>query len=104
MTERVAGHTRAVPAVRAATGSEAGSTLSGVEVQWRNLDAAPNLARKTLQSYDYLWARYIEGDLGSARLDELTPLSLEHWKANLLAAGVGVERVKGSPALVQGGV
>jgi integrase len=102
MTERVAGHTRAVPAVRAATGSEAGSTLSGFEVQWRNLYAAPNLARKTLQSYDYLWARYIEGDLGSARLDELTPLTLEHWKANLLAAGVGVESVKRSLVLLQG--
>lgn len=33
MTERVAGYTRAVPAVSAATGSEAVSTLSGFEVQ-----------------------------------------------------------------------
>ena len=102
MTEPVAGYTRAVPAVRAATGSEAVSTLSGFEVQWRNLYAAPNLTRKTLQSYDYLWARYIEGDLGSARLDELTPLTLERWKANLLAAGVGAESVKRSLVLLQG--
>jgi integrase len=45
---------------------------------------------------------HIEGDLGSARLDELTPLTLEHWKANLLAAGVGVESVKRSLVLLQG--
>ena len=90
MTDRVAGYTRAVPAVRAATGSEAVSTLSGFEVQWRNPYAAPNLTRKTLQSYDYLWARYIEGDLGSARLNALTPLTIEQLEGQ--SAGCGRRR------------
>jgi hypothetical protein len=91
-----------VPAVSAGTALESVSTLSGFGVQWRRLYAAQHLTKKTLQSYDYLWARYIEEDLGSVPLDELAPLTLEHWKANLLAAGVGVESVKRSLVLLQG--
>jgi integrase len=102
MSERVAAYARAVPAVSAATDLESVSTLSGFRVQWRELYAAQHLAKKTLQSYDYLWARYIEGELGSAQVDELTPLTLEQWKADLLAAGVGVESVKRSLVLLQG--
>ena len=75
MSERVAAYARAVPAVSAGTARESTSTLSGFGVQWRELYAAQHLTKKTLQSYDYLWARYIEGDLGSAQLDELT----DYW-------------------------
>src|SRR5690349_3057929 len=89
------------PAPSAAT-PEASPTLDEFQAQWRHLYALPNLTPKTMQSYDYLWGRYIHGDLGSSKVDAITPLSLEQWKADRLAAGVGVESVKRCLIMVQG--
>ena len=77
-------------------------SLDAFQAQWRHLYALPNLTPKTMESYDYLWARYIHGGLGSAALDSLTPLLLEQWKADQLAAGVGVESVKRCLIMLQG--
>jgi len=80
----------------------ADQTLDAFVVQWRRLYALPNLTPKTMQSYNYLWGRYIQGGLGSAQLDALTPLALEQWKADQLAAGVGAESVKRCLIMLQG--
>jgi integrase len=77
-------------------------TLSAFAVQWRVLYATPNLTPKTMQSYDYLWKRYVEPGIGRLDLLELTPLALEHWKSELLASGVGVESVKRCLVMLQG--
>lgn len=77
-------------------------TLTEFAAQWRRLYAVPNLTPKTLQSYDYLWRRYVEPRIGDTSVTELTPLGLEHWKADLIAAGVGVESVKRCLVMVQG--
>ena len=72
MTELVAGPHPCGANGLCRTGSEAASTLSGFEVQWREMYAAPSLPRKPSRASTPV-ARYIEGDLRSAQLDELTP-------------------------------
>src|SRR6478672_7865868 len=77
-------------------------TLSAFAAQWRTLYATPNLTPKTMQSYDYLWKRYVEPGIGRLDLHEVTPLELEHWKSELLRSGVGPESVKRCLVMLQG--
>src|SRR6478752_1190054 len=77
-------------------------TLSAFAAQWRTLYATPNLTPKTMQSYDYLWKRYVEPGVGHLHLHAVTPLELEHWKSELLRSGVGPESVKRCLVMLQG--
>jgi integrase len=77
-------------------------TLSEFAAEWWLLYAEPNLTPKTLESYGYLWAAYVEPELGGEMLDSLTPLRLERWKSGLLVRGIGTESVKRTLTMLQG--
>jgi integrase len=85
-----------------ADGRATRQTLSVFAAEWWRLYAEPNLTPKTLESYGYLWAAYVEPELGGEPLDSFTPLRLERWKSDLLARGIGTESVKRTLTMLQG--
>jgi integrase len=77
-------------------------TLDEYAVEWWSLYALPNLTEKTFEGYRRLWDAHVTPALGGFELEALTPLVLEHWKARLLAQGVGPESVRRTMIMLQG--
>jgi Phage integrase, N-terminal SAM-like domain len=77
-------------------------TLADFAQEWWQLYAMPNLAMRTQRSYAGLWDRHVLPRLGAMRLQDLTPVVIERYRAELEAAAVGQPTVYRAEALLQG--
>ena len=71
-----------------------------VELWWRDY-AEPNLAANTLRSYSYLWDAHVLPRLCHYRLCDLNPQTIEAFRAQLHAAGVGDAAIRKSMVVLQ---
>ena len=70
-----------------------GETLAEfVGVYWRR-HAVPNLADKTREDYGGAWEKHVRRSLGGYRLRDITPAVVDQFRADLVAAGVGLPMV-----------
>ena len=75
-------------------------TLGGFWPMYR-ADAESRLARSTLREYERIWDRRLGPRFGGLVLDAIRPRLVSEWRAELLAAGVGVEAVRYAMVLLQ---
>ena len=64
--------------------------------------AGPNLERATLRAYAQLWNGHALPRLGHLQLRELTPQTIARFRAELEAAGVGIEAIRKTMTMLQG--
>src|SRR4051812_42113183 len=64
--------------------------------------AGPNLERATLRAYASFWNGHALPRLGDLQLRELTPQTIARFRAELEAAGVGVEAIRKTMTMLQG--
>src|SRR3954454_16168390 len=64
--------------------------------------AGPNLERATLRAYASFWNGHALPRLGHLPLRELTPQTIARFRAELEAAGVGVEAIRKTMTMLQG--
>lgn len=70
--------------------------------EWWRLYAEPNLSRSTLRLYAMLWDTHILPRLGDLKLRELTAETLQQYRLDLQAAGVGQASVRKALVLLHG--
>jgi integrase len=76
--------------------------LSDFAEEWWRLYAEPNLARSTLNGYASIWDAHVLPRLGSIPLRELTPDSINRFRLELEADGVGPASIRKALTLLQG--
>jgi integrase len=81
------------------TGTE---TLAEFVEEWWLVYAGPNLERSTLRVYAQLWNGHALPRLGQLRLRDVTPHVVARFRAELEAAGVGVEAIRKTMTMLQG--
>src|SRR3954468_16889028 len=82
---------------------DAGSeTLAEFVEEWWMVYAGPNLERATLRAYASFWNGHALPRLGHLQLRELTPQTIARFRAELEAAGVGVEAIRKTMTMLQG--
>src|SRR3954464_10366602 len=82
---------------------DAGSeTLAEFVEEWWTVYAGPNLERATLRAYASFWNGHALPRLGHLQLRELTPQTIAHFRADLEAAGVGIEAIRKTMTMLQG--
>ena len=64
--------------------------------------AGPNLERATLRAYASFWNSHALPRLGHLPLRELTPQTIARFRADLEAAGVGIEAIRKTMTMLQG--
>jgi integrase len=72
-----------------------------VGVWWRDY-ARPNLAPGTLRTYSCLWDAHVAPRLCHYRLRDLTPQTIDAFRAQLHSAGVGDAAIRKSMVILQG--
>jgi len=72
-----------------------------VEIWWERHVVA-ECSSSTRSSYLAIWAKYIRPRLGGYRLREITPRVVDQFKADLIAAGVGISVVRKALVIVSG--
>jgi integrase len=77
-------------------------TLAEFVDEWWMVYAGPNLERATLRAYASLWNGHARPRLGQLQLRELTPQTIARFRAELEAAGVGVEAIRKTMTMLQG--
>jgi integrase len=77
-------------------------TLADFGQEWWRLHAEPNLSRKTLQLYAYLWDTHVLPRLGGWQLRDLTPDAIQGFRLELEDVGAGTEAVRKSLTLLHG--
>ena len=77
-------------------------TLAEFVEEWWMVYAGPNLERATLRAYASLWNGHALPRLGQLQLRELTPQTIARFRAELEAAGVGVEAIRKTMTMLQG--
>jgi integrase len=77
-------------------------TLAEFVEEWWLVYAGPNLERSTLRVYAQLWNGHALPRLGQLRLRDVTPHVLARFRAELEAAGVGVEAIRKTMTMLQG--
>src|SRR3954468_19601198 len=77
-------------------------TLAEFVEEWWLVYAGPNLERSTLRVYAQLWNGHALPRLGQVRLRDLTPQTVARFRAELEAAGVGIEAVRKTMTMLQG--
>jgi len=77
-------------------------TLAEFVEEWWMVYAGPNLERATLRAYASLWNGHARPRLGQLQLRELTPQTIARFRAELEAAGVGVEAIRKTMTMLQG--
>ena len=77
-------------------------TLAEFVEEWWLVYAGPNLERSTLRVYAQLWNGHALPRLGQLRLRDLTPQTVARFRAELEAAGVGIEAVRKTMTMLQG--
>jgi integrase len=70
--------------------------------EWWQLYAEPNLSRATLRLYAMLWDTHILPRLGDLKLRELTVETLQRYRLDLQAAGVGLGSIRKALVLLHG--
>lgn len=70
--------------------------------EWWRLYAEPNLSRSTLRLYAMLWDTHILPRLGGMKLRELTAETLQRYRLDLQAAGVGQGSIRKALVLLHG--
>jgi hypothetical protein len=70
--------------------------------EWWTLYAGPNLERATLRAYASFWNGHALPRLGHLQLRELTPQTIARFRAELEAAGVGIEAIRKTMTMLQG--
>src|SRR3954470_12670444 len=82
---------------------DAGSeTLAEFVDEWWAVYAGPNLERATLRAYASFWNSHALPRLGHLQLRELTPQTIARFRADLEAAGVGIEAIRKTMTMLQG--
>ena len=82
---------------------DAGSeTLAEFVEEWWLVYAGPNLERATLRGLRELWNGHALPRLGQLQLRELTPQTIARFRAELEAAGVGIEAIRKTMTMLQG--
>lgn len=76
--------------------------LSDFGDEWWRLYAEPNLARSTLNGYATIWDAHVLPRLGSIPLRELTADTINRFRLELEADGVGPASVRKALVLLQG--
>jgi len=76
--------------------------LSDFVRRWWADYAESHLAIRTQESYLYTWDRYIDPDLGSDRLIDITPEAVVAWAASLRARKVGESTIYRALVILQG--
>jgi hypothetical protein len=76
--------------------------LSDFGEEWWRLYAEPNLARSTLHGYASIWDAHVLPRLGSIPLRELTLDSINRFRLELEADGVGPASIRKTLTLLQG--
>ncbi len=77
-------------------------TLADFVEEWWLVYAGPNLERSTLRVYAQLWNGHALPRLGQLRLRDLTPQTVARFRAELEAAGVGIEAIRKTMTMLQG--
>lgn len=77
-------------------------TLAEFVEEWWLVYAGPNLERSTLRVYAQLWNGHALPRLGQLRLRDVTPHMVARFRAELEAAGVGVEAIRKTMTMLQG--
>ena len=77
-------------------------TLAEFVEEWWMVYAGPNLERATLRAYASLWNGHALPRLGQLQLRELTPQTIARFRAELEAAGVGIEAIRKTMTMLQG--
>lgn len=77
-------------------------TLAEFAAEWWDVEAGPNLQRRTLQSYASHWNCHVLPRLGSLQLRRITPQTIARFRADLEAEGVGAEAIRRTMAMLQG--
>src|SRR3954454_3784631 len=77
-------------------------TLAEFVDEWWTVYAGPNLERATLRAYASFWNGHALPRLGHLQLRELTPQTIAHFRADLEAAGVGIEAIRKTMTMLQG--
>jgi integrase len=77
-------------------------TLAEFVEEWWLVYAGPNLERSTLRVYAQLWNGHALPRLGQLRLRDLTPQTVARFRAELEAAGVGIEAIRKTMTMLQG--
>src|SRR3954464_1496652 len=77
-------------------------TLTEFVEEWWLVYAGPNLERSTLRVYAQLWNGHALPRRGQFRLRDLPPQTIARFRAELEAAGVGVEAIRKTMTMLQG--
>jgi integrase len=77
-------------------------TLAEFMEEWWRVYAVPNLAPKTREVYGQIWERHIRRRLGGYQVREISPATIEDFRAHLHAAGVGDPNIIKAMGLLQG--
>ena len=77
-------------------------TLAEFVEEWWLVYAGPNLERSTLRVYAQLWNGHALPRLGHVRLRDVTPHAVARFRAELEAAGVGIEAIRKTMTMLQG--
>ena len=77
-------------------------TLAEFVEEWWTVYAGPNLERATLRAYASFWNSHALPRLGHLPLRELTPQTIARFRADLEAAGVGIEAIRKTMTMLQG--
>src|SRR5215217_2864641 len=77
-------------------------TLAEFVEEWWTVYAGPNLERATLRAYASFWNGHTLPRLGHLQLRELTPQTIARFRADLEAAGVGIEAIRKTMTMLQG--
>jgi integrase len=77
-------------------------TLAEFVEEWWLVYAGPNLERSTLRVYAQLWNGHALPRLGQVRLRDLTPQTIARFRAELEAAGIGIEAIRKTMTMLQG--
>jgi hypothetical protein len=77
-------------------------TLAEFVEEWWLVYAGPNLERSTLRTYATLWNGHALPRLGHFQLRQLTPQTIARFRAELEAAGVGIEAIRTTMTMLQG--
>src|SRR3954464_9094606 len=77
-------------------------TLAEFVEEWWLVYAGPNLERSTLRTHAPLWHGHPAARLGHFQLRQLTPQTIARFRAELEAAGVGVEAIRKTMTMLQG--
>ncbi|MGZ4288677.1 MAG: tyrosine-type recombinase/integrase [Solirubrobacteraceae bacterium] len=82
---------------------DAGSErLADFAADWWELYAGRHLSISTLDTYKSIWNVHVNPRLGHLELRQITPLTLEHFAAELADDGVGAATIRKAMSMLQG--